>query len=287
MNVAILNISIGSYKIFWKDFYLSMEKNFLPNSPKHYFVFSDTNIFYGASFDNVTFIKQKNLGWPYNTMKRFQMFQRIASKLLCYDYVFFLNSNAYINETMDEKFISRNKNIITIVHPGLYGTPLDKMPFERNPKSNAYVKYGDGKFYVQGAFIGGKSKNFVDMINELNRLTEDDLKNGIIAKWHDESFLNKYILNRPDVQIIGRQYLYYEEYVFPWKPVIILRNKRRYGDLKKFRGLKADTKLMQLKTKGKLYVRNIIYHGLIILHLKKRLLNITDFGEYVDIDLNQ
>jgi len=285
MKIAMLNISIGKYDVFWKDFYLTAEKNFLPGHEKKYFVFTDNISIYGADFDNINVIFQENLGWPYNTMKRFHMFKKIISRLQCYDYIFFVNSNALFVQKLTDKFINAEKNIITIIHPGLYGTDINDMPYERNPESNAYIPVGKGAFYVQGAFIGGKSDAFIQMTEKLCIMTEEDLSDNIVAVWHDESFLNKYILDRKDVQVMGRQYLYYEEYVFPYKPVILLRNKRNYGDLGKFRGLTANRK-KEVKEHIKLTLRNLVYRCLICLHIKKTVKYITEDGHYLDTDLN-
>lgn len=285
MKIAMLNISIGRYDVFWKDFYLTAEENFLPGHEKHYFVFTDNMNIYGNDRQNVSLLEQGNLGWPFNTMKRFHMFKRVEDKLKEYDYVFFINGNALFKQPLKDEFINPDKNIITIIHPGLYGRSMNEMPFERNPESNAYIPEGKGKFYVQGAFIGGKSSAFIEMINEVDRLTEEDLKNDIIAVWHDESFLNKYILDKKDIQVMGRQYLYYEEYVFPWKPVIMLRNKRAFGDLNKFRGNKEDRK-KEFRQKVRLSIRNIVFKFMIMFRVKKILKNVTADGNYVDRDLN-
>ena len=285
MKIAILNISIGRYSIFWEDFYKTCEMNFIPEIEKDYYVFTDCKKMYRENDDRVKIIHQENLGWPFNTMKRFRMFKRVEDKLVDYDYVFFINGNALFKEELSKDFIKKDKSIITIIHPGIFGTPRVKMPFERNPESNAYIGFGEGKYYVQGAFIGGTGKAFVEMIDKLDILTEDDLKKDIIAVWHDESFLNKYILNRNDVQIMGRQYLYYEEYVFPWNPIILLRNKRAYGDLKGFRGLGKEKSLDDIKNKVLLNIRNVIYKLGIIFKMIKFIQYKDDHG-YVDIDLN-
>lgn len=41
MKIAILYICTGKYNVFFRDFYSSSEKYFLPNCEKTYFVFSD------------------------------------------------------------------------------------------------------------------------------------------------------------------------------------------------------------------------------------------------------
>ena len=280
MKVAILNISIGSYVVFWEGFYKSAEQYFLPGCEKHYFVYTDKKNLYASNSSNITILYQEDMGWPFNTMKRFAMFKRCERELTKFDYVFFVNGNAEFKQVINESFINYKKDLITIVHPGMSNTKIDKVPYERREESNAFVKTGKGNYYVQGAFIGGKSDAFIKMIDELDILIEEDLKNGIIAVWHDESFLNKYIIDRNDVQIAGRQYLYYEEVVFPWKPFILLRDKSKY--IEKTNGRFAGR--YSKKIKAKLWARNIIWTILIKLKIKKEFLNYSK-EKYVDMDL--
>lgn len=282
MKIAILNISIGSYDVFWKDFLLSAEKNFLPGLDKHYFLFTDNNKIYNYNSKKVSLIYQDNLGWPLNTMKRFNMFKKCEDELKKFDYIFFINGNAEFKKPLTEDFINKEKNLITIIHPGLADLKISQLPFERRPESNAYIPIEKGKYYVQGAFIGGKSDGFIKMMNELDKLIEEDLNNHIIAIWHDESFLNKYICDRDDVQIMGRQYLYYEEYVFPWEPIILLRDKTKY--IEKNNGRFVGR--VSIRSKIALIIRNIFWKIQIKLRIKKRLFNLEN-GKYYDIDVQK
>lgn len=229
MKIAMLNISIGDYICFWSDFYISCEKNFLVDCEKDYYVFTDSEkIEYGEN-ENVHIIYQNDMGWPFNTMKRFSMFNRINDRLLKYEYIFFANANAIFVTPLYSKLIKNQKEIICVEHPGYHLCSNEKKPFERRKESNAYVNLKDGKYYVQGAFYGGKTKAFLKMTNELNSKTEDDLKNNFVAIWHDESFLNRYVANNNDIiQILGWQYLKYEEYYMPYEPIIVLRDKTKY-----------------------------------------------------------
>ena len=51
----------------------------------------------------------------------------------------------------------------------------------------------------------------LDMIEELTERTQDDLDRDVIAKWHDESQMNKFFAERrEDVHVMGPQYAYPE-----------------------------------------------------------------------------
>lgn len=64
-KIAILYVCTGEYVIFWKDFFTSCEKYFIPEMRKEYYVFTDSD---AIEFENenthIHKIFQKNLGWP-------------------------------------------------------------------------------------------------------------------------------------------------------------------------------------------------------------------------------
>lgn len=228
-KIAILSINIGDYSVFWDGFYESAEKNLFPEAEKSYFVFTDNEELLNLKKNNISFIKKNDLGWPFNTMKRFNMFSSIVDELREFDYVFFANANALFEDKLSINLIHNSKNYIVVEHPGFhFAKDIDK-PFERRVESKAYVEESNGHYYVQGAFYGAKAKYFINLALSLNRLTEIDLENGIVALWHDESFLNMFVSNNIEqTQVLGWQYLYFEEYVLPYNKMIVLRNKKKY-----------------------------------------------------------
>jgi hypothetical protein len=84
--------------------------------------------------------------------------------------------------------------------------------FETNKNSTASVnKDDDLSVYFQGCLWGGKVPNIITLIEELDNRINIDLKNNIIAEWHDESHLNKFFIeNKNDVNILGPQFAYPE-----------------------------------------------------------------------------
>ena len=95
----------------------------------------------------------------------------------------------------EEEILGHGLPLIGVQQPGF----INKIgSFETNPKSLACIFDGhyDLSQYRQGCFWGGKSKEFLDMIVELERRVDVDLENEIVAVWHDESQMNKYFVER-------------------------------------------------------------------------------------------
>jgi hypothetical protein len=66
-------------------------------------------------------------------------------------------------------------------------------PWERNRNSLAYVRPTSRRRYIHGAIWGGPKKDFIKMCEELDQTIDRDLRNGIVALWHDESHINRYL----------------------------------------------------------------------------------------------
>ncbi len=83
-TVAVLYIATGRYTVFWKYFYESAEKYLLNNCLKHYslcFYRYNSEDIAGKSRGNVTCIQQNKLGWPFDTLMRFDIFLWIKDQL--------------------------------------------------------------------------------------------------------------------------------------------------------------------------------------------------------------
>lgn len=232
-NIGILYICTGKYNVFWKDFYKSMEKNFMVGCKKNYYVFTDSNDIYDANKnERIHVIYQQQLPWPLATLLRFHIFNSHKELYKDEDYLFFLNANLEIVDEVTFDILDKNKKLFFVNHPGYYNKKMLFAPHENNKKSTAFVSLKDKKVYVQGAFIGGKNNDFLKMSSTLENNINIDFKKNIIARWHDESHINKYIINREDVQILTPEYLYPEggyKNLKNLKPKIIIRDKNNFG----------------------------------------------------------
>ncbi|WP_348534025.1 family 6 glucosyltransferase [Histophilus somni] len=245
-NIGILYIATGRYHVLWEDFYKSAEKHFLPELPKKYFLFSDyEGSFLGEESGNVHRIYQKKLGWPYDTLMRFDMFLKEKERFKELDYLFFVNANMiFIKDIHQNEVLASDKELIMILQPWFIGLDIDKTTYDRNPLSTSYIPYGEGEHYVMGSFNGGKTSAFLEMCQQLNDNIYLDLKKDIIALWHDESHLNHYCWrNKEKIFILPDSYLLDEgQQYFPSKkshyinPLylknhdvrLVMRNKNHY-----------------------------------------------------------
>ena len=124
-KIAILYICTGKYDIFWKDFFLSAEKFFLPKHHKEYFIFTDKELYAQDTCSRIHKFYQENLGWPFNTLKRFEMFLRIKEQLKNFDFIFFMNANLEFLKEVNEEFLPIEENLTLVQHAGFYSRISD------------------------------------------------------------------------------------------------------------------------------------------------------------------
>lgn len=199
MKIAIIFIGTNQYFNFFSDYYMSAKVNFLKDTEKHFFVFTDSeHIFFEK---DITKISIKHEKWPFITLHRFKFINKIKNLLEDYDLIAYIDADMIIESQIEEKeFFSvlENKNLFGVQHP-LYINRIGT--FETNLNSRAsVVKEDDISTYWQGCFWGGRKEKFLQLCEELESRVNEDLTNNVIALWHDESHLNKYFIeNKKDV----------------------------------------------------------------------------------------
>lgn len=246
-KVGILYICTGKYKVLWPEFYESAEKFFLPECEKHYYVFTDAEeVAYEHDNDKIHRMYQEPMGWPFATLFRFETFLLREEELKQMDYLFFFNADALFLKTITgDMFLPRadqKEDIVVVRHSGYHLTKPYDFTYDRNPFCKAFIPYGKGEIYVTGSVNGGTSEGYLRMCRILAARTREDLSKNIIALWHDESHLNKYILEYDHYRLLTPSYSYPSQEWWPvpvpYEPRITLRDKTKYFDVKKF---KAET----------------------------------------------
>lgn len=236
MNLSVIFIGTGKYLNFLPTWYESCEKYLVPNIKKQYYVFTDGEL--SDPSENIIPYYQEHLIWPYITLLRFETILRASDYLSKSDLVLFLDADMLLVDEVTEQDIFTDKKYIGVHHPCHYL----KMPphnihpgaFETNSDSLACITdKDDSSIYFQGCLWGGKVPHVIDMMQELQRRTKDDLSRDVIATWHDESHLNKFYSERVnDVHILGPSFAYPEVFAgyceFDPKIVHLAKDNSKY-----------------------------------------------------------
>lgn len=248
IRIGIIYLAIGIYDKFWKDFYPSCEANFCTDSIKGYEVFTDSKRLLSLKLDNVCFHFINDRGFIRNVSAKSECIFSIAEKLKQkYDFIFYLNGNFKIIEvvTANELIPQEENNFLTILSFNFNRNRDNrKFPYDRNPDCQAYIPFGKGIRYYQGGFYGGRTTEVILMSEWIKKQIDYDLKRKVIARWHDESYINRYLLDK-NPKLLDETYAFAEE-VMPYRPhKMILLDKRKYlgEDWIQFKDLSIDNSI--------------------------------------------
>lgn len=246
-SIGILYICTGPYTAFWEDFFNTFEENFLPNTEKIYFVFTDSDeIYMEHKCSRVKRIKLSAMPWPLVTLLRFDTFLSIREELEKCDYLMFSNANIVCEgKVMEEDFLPRkemNEKMCFTEHPGYWRKKPQYVPYERSKKSLAYIPYNCGQPYIIGAMFCGFTQDFLEMSSLLKSRIEEDLKKNVIARWHDESHINRYIVGKNNYRLLSPAYCYPIGIEIPFERLICAVSKIAKFDVNKFKGYYCEKK---------------------------------------------
>lgn len=198
MKICFLIIATNDYTVFLNPLVESIERFFLPNEKKKYFIFTDKDVI----LQNSEIIKIKSKPWPGDTLYRYHHFCSIEDKIREFDYVYYLDADMLVVDEVGEEVLTE---LLGVQHPGFIwntaGTPEDKQT-----NSTAYLQRKDVKQYCCGGFNGGSTKEFLKLSKTIKKNIDKDDESGIIAVWHDESHLNKYFSINPPTKILDAGY---------------------------------------------------------------------------------
>ena len=234
-RIGLFCICTGNYISYLSDLISSTQEYFLPKYSKVYIITTDQKNKVEKICDKykVKFIirQTEKKGFPLDTLYRFKYLLEfdVELELLC-DVLYYIDVDMKILEFVgDEILPDSEKTLIGTKHPGFaYSDNKNGSP-ENNILSKAYIDPNKFKnCYIAGGFNGGLTHYFLKMAKELNSCINKDKSKDIIAKWHDESHLNRYFIdNFENFKILSTDYCYPENYheKIPGTPKILALSK--------------------------------------------------------------
>ena len=224
-NVGLNIVAIAKYTKFLQPLITSADKYFMRDHNVTYFVISDKldEVAKVKTNRHIVSIMEKNLGWPKNTLARYQFISEHRDVYHDMNFMFQVDADMLFVSSVNSEALG---SIVGTLHPGYYWKPRSSFPYDNNPKSTAYVNPNEGEYYFYGAVEGGCLSEVITMADTIVKNILTDLrKYNYIALWHDESHLNRYFIDHPPTKVLSPEYCSPEE----WKLAI----KHRLFALKK------------------------------------------------------
>jgi histo-blood group ABO system transferase len=204
MKVGLLVIATNKYLSFARSLFHSMQNYFLnmPGVERKMFLFTNQPAFPGP-----VRIYQKHEPWPGMTLKRYEIFHINRHQLQEMDFLYYCDADMRFVDHIRCEILGER---VATQHPGYWNSPRHVLPYETNPISTAYVAPHEGNMYYAGGFYGGSGHSFLAMAGAISENVKHDLNRGYIATWHDESHLNRYLINNPPSVVLNPSYCFPE-----------------------------------------------------------------------------
>ena len=230
MKICILTIATNKYLQFVEKLYDDIAEKFLPDAEVNCLLFTDHEIEETSENVRVHYIDHEP--WPMPTLKRYNYFVKEKDYILEHDYCFYLDADMRIDAPVGEEVLS---DLVATQHGYQSMHPKEQMSYDRNPECLAYVAPGDEVTYYAGGFNGGKTTKFMEMAEVIADRVNRDLEKDIIALWHDESHMNRYMIDNPPTLALNPEYCYAEEFIgtqYPFQNPKIIALKKNHAELR-------------------------------------------------------
>jgi hypothetical protein len=190
LKVALVTVVVGDrYARYARLMLASAERWFLRDT--------------GADISRLMF--QGREGWPAATMYRYHVLLENADVFRDAEYVFHIDADMRFVAPVGNEVLAP---LVATRHPGYLGR---RGPYEDRPASVAYIPPTEGNAYYCGAFNGGERGEFLRLADAIRAAVDADAELGITAVWHDESQLNRYLVDRPPDVALSPSYAYPED----------------------------------------------------------------------------
>ncbi len=209
MKILILTIATNKYIQFVERLYDNIEDKFLNGHEIQGLLFTEHDV---ETSDNIKVSQIDHEPWPMPTLKRYNYFVKEKDYISQFDYCYYFDVDMGIVSEVGDEVLS---DLVATMHPYQSFYPKEQRTYDRNPKSLAYVPAGqEGELYYAGGFNGGSTKRFMEMAEVLADRVTKDLENDVIALWHDESQMNRYLIDNPPTLSLTPSYCCAEEQMY-------------------------------------------------------------------------
>ena len=206
MKILILTIATNKYIQFVERLYDNIADNFLKGHEIQGLLFTEHDV---ETSDNIKVSQIEHEDWPMPTLKRYNYFVKEKEFISQFDYCYYFDVDMGIIGKVGDEVLG---DLVATMHPYQSFYPKEQRTYDRNPRSLAYVPAGqEGELYYAGGFNGGSTKRFLEMAEVLADRVTKDLENDVIALWHDESQMNRYLIDNPPTLSLTPSYCFAEE----------------------------------------------------------------------------
>nr|XP_004665207.1 alpha-1,3-galactosyltransferase 2 [Jaculus jaculus] len=102
-------------------------------------------------------------------------------------------------------------DLVAQLHAWHYRWPRWLLPYERDRRSAAALRPGEGDFYYHAALFGGRVAALRALTAHCARGQRRDRERGVEALWHDESHLNQFLWRHKPTKLLSPEFCWAPE----------------------------------------------------------------------------
>ena len=192
-SVSFVVVATGAYMSFVRE----LAKSIKQTCPVDY----DIHIFTDYALEEKNRVIPHHIkyeGFPADTFKKYACVKHVAG-ITDKSHVALIDADMLFNEPYSDSVFT--DKLTVCAHLGYKNVHPRNLPYSRNARSAAYVERGDGEIYCHGAFWTIPTEKATHICDACIKMKEHDDAIGIEPIWHDESILNRYVIDN-DAHII-------------------------------------------------------------------------------------
>jgi len=237
-GLTIVCIATDRYLEYWVDLVLSLQTSKLD---VYWVLFTDRASDIPPSLlstldGRLRIVFQEHLPWPFPTLLRYKWISE-QIKLFETEFTMYLDSDMrFIRDLDPDELLEEFKthDFIAVKHPGFYrpgpkfylsnpGNLVKDLrllmhegglgTWEKRRNSEAFVARKSRRQYVCGGCWFGRTEVFIKKVRQLSSMVELDLEKNLVARFHDESYLNALVASDSGIGLASPKFCFDSNYV--------------------------------------------------------------------------
>lgn len=155
-------------------------------------------------------------GFPGDTLYRYHYMLKAERALKNVDHIFYMDADYWVcNATDTEQLLVEGLVATSHILNLTEKASNARGPVETNPQSTAgFPADRSNPRYYCGGFQGGSTAAYLQACHTISANIDKDDARRILAKWHDESHWNRYLLDHPPAVVLSQSYMFPEQCLY-------------------------------------------------------------------------
>lgn len=215
IRTGLATVVVGTYAKFVRRFLSSAEIYFLPDQMVTYYILTDNPRSLEPPVKlspgrKLTVIHVTELpGWSRLAYRRMALLADAIRNVISseVEYVFCADVDQEFVAPVGAEVLG---DLVATLHPELYGMPRKTFPYQVEEFSAAHVEDDEGDYYYTSELYGGSVSEVYRLAHACSLLILQDQANGVMARGLEESYLNRYLINRRPTRVLSPEYSWWD-----------------------------------------------------------------------------